>query len=697
MILNSPTISGSLTVTGNIIASGSITLSGSVASASYAATASFVALAQTASFVLTAQTASFVANAQTASFVALAQSASNAVSSATASFANAFTVAGTLTAQTLVVQTITSSVDFVTGSTRFGSILGNTHVFSGSVTMNPGGLFVSGSGNVGIGTNSPSSPLEIYASANSKLILNATLNTGSYQNQIDFKNAGTSSAFIQAGKSPTNIDIGLVFGTTVEVMRITSAETTFNYNPQSGSLLSGYNYLNFGGGSIMYRNMTDIYIGSNAKYGSAGTTVACYTSANGMGMLTMDGGTLNYQSATGSVTANTAYGMPIRMTITSAGNIGMGTSSPTAKLTVVKPTRSSTLGASSVLQIVDASAAGQAVGDRAEINFYTNSDSLPGNLQHATVGIIKTSTSGNETADLYFATSTLGGSPVERLRITSGGNIGLGTTTPDQKLTIQAAGTTNALIAFRDSGGTNQNFIGQGNAANDIIFGSSTNDLCFRTQGGNFLFALSNIEFGRLTAGGNLLLGLTSDTGAKINAKNASSGTPVISAINNSAANSRCYYGQKYSGSTDDYYMIFDNVVANKFLFYGNGGLGNVQANNGNISDIRTKKDIIPLESYWNKFKDIEIVKFKYIDQDHDDYNIGLIAQQLEEVAPEFVDGDSWGKDTPAETEEPLKSVYTTDLYHAAIKVLQEAMAKIETLEAQNDALQSRIETLESK
>jgi hypothetical protein len=133
MILNSPTISGSLTVTGNIIASGSITLSGSVASASYADTASFVALAQSASYVLTAQTASFVANAQTASFVALAQSASNAVSAATASFANAFTVASTLTAQTLVVQTITSSVDFVTGSTRFGSILGNTHVFTGSL------------------------------------------------------------------------------------------------------------------------------------------------------------------------------------------------------------------------------------------------------------------------------------------------------------------------------------------------------------------------------------------------------------------------------------------------------------------------------------------------------------------------------------------------------------------------------------
>ena len=44
-------------------------------------------------------------------------------------------VTGSITAQTLVVQTITSSVDFVTGSTRFGSVIGNTHVFTGSVSI----------------------------------------------------------------------------------------------------------------------------------------------------------------------------------------------------------------------------------------------------------------------------------------------------------------------------------------------------------------------------------------------------------------------------------------------------------------------------------------------------------------------------------------------------------------------------------
>jgi len=108
-----------------------------------------------------------------------------------------------------------------------------------------------------------------------------------------------------------------------------NTETTFNFNPQT-SLLASYNYLNFGGGSIMYRNASDIYIGSNAKYGSAGTVVANYTSANGMGMLTMDGALLRYQATDVSVTAGNTYGVPIRFAINGDGNIGVNTTAPVA-------------------------------------------------------------------------------------------------------------------------------------------------------------------------------------------------------------------------------------------------------------------------------------------------------------------------------------------------------------------------------
>jgi hypothetical protein len=62
-------------------------------------------------------------------------SALSASFAATSSYANNFTVGGTLTAQTINVQTITSSIDYVTGSAKFGSLLTNTHQFTGSVSM----------------------------------------------------------------------------------------------------------------------------------------------------------------------------------------------------------------------------------------------------------------------------------------------------------------------------------------------------------------------------------------------------------------------------------------------------------------------------------------------------------------------------------------------------------------------------------
>jgi hypothetical protein len=94
--------------------------SGSVASASYA------------DFAVSASYALSASNAQTASFVLNAVSSSYAT---TASSADNFTVRGTLTAQTIVAQTITSSTEFITGSTKFGSIITNTHQFTGSVSI----------------------------------------------------------------------------------------------------------------------------------------------------------------------------------------------------------------------------------------------------------------------------------------------------------------------------------------------------------------------------------------------------------------------------------------------------------------------------------------------------------------------------------------------------------------------------------
>jgi hypothetical protein len=51
------------------------------------------------------------------------------------------TTTGTITATTLVVQTITSSISSITGSTNFGSLAANTHTFTGSLNVTGSATF----------------------------------------------------------------------------------------------------------------------------------------------------------------------------------------------------------------------------------------------------------------------------------------------------------------------------------------------------------------------------------------------------------------------------------------------------------------------------------------------------------------------------------------------------------------------------
>ena len=175
-----------------------------------AATASYVQNAETASYVLQAVSASYAlqavsasyatsaltaSNANTASYVLNAQSASywsgsilNATSAsyaATSSYATNLTVAGILTAQTLITQTITSSVEFITGSTRNGSLLSNTHQFTGSVDVT-GSLTVNGSNYI---TTSGSASTRLT----SLETFSGSYNTGSFTGSFIGRHTGSFS------------------------------------------------------------------------------------------------------------------------------------------------------------------------------------------------------------------------------------------------------------------------------------------------------------------------------------------------------------------------------------------------------------------------------------------------------------------------------------------------------------------------
>lgn len=115
------------------------------------------------------------------------------------------------------------------------------------------------------------------------------------------------------------------------------------------------------------------------------------------------------------------------------------------------------------------------------------------------------------------------------------------------------------------------------------------------------------------------------------------------------------------------------------FFVFNNGDVRNVNNSYAAISDKTLKENIVPAVSQWDNVRDIEIVNYNFKEETNypTHKQIGVIAQQVEEVSPGLVDTN----------EDGLKAVNYSVLNVKAIKALQEAMARIETLEAEVAAL----------
>jgi hypothetical protein len=140
------------------------------------------------------------------------------------------------------------------------------------------------------------------------------------------------------------------------------------------------------------------------------------------------------------------------------------------------------------------------------------------------------------------------------------------------------------------------------------------------------------------------------------------------------------------AGTTNSFLTGQDNA-AMRWYFSGNGGLNNFSANNTNLSDAREKKNIALAGNYLDKINAIPVKTFLYNDQTDGDLNLGVIAQDVQAVAPELVTESDWGT---AENPKMRLSVYQTDLQYALMKAIQE-------LSAANEALTARIAALEAK
>ena len=129
-------------------------------------------------------------------------------------------------------------------------------------------------------------------------------------------------------------------------------------------------------------------------------------------------------------------------------------------------------------------------------------------------------------------------------------------------------------------------------------------------------------------------------------------------------------------------------ATAYRFRVADSGNVTNTNGSYGTISDSKMKTDIVDAGSQWADIKAIRFRKFKMKDDPDQIVQLGVVAQELEQTSPglveEHVDKDAEGNDLGTTT----KSVKTSILLMKAAKALQEAMTRIETLEAKVAALE---------
>ena len=112
----------------------------------------------------------------------------------------------------------------------------------------------------------------------------------------------------------------------------------------------------------------------------------------------------------------------------------------------------------------------------------------------------------------------------------------------------------------------------------------------------------------------------------------------------------------------------------------------------GTTSDYRLKENVKPMADVWDKVKALKPVNFTWKKDPTDPAVDGFIAHELQEIFPQAVTGEKDEMVTRADgtKEMEVQSVDYGKLSTLLAKGLQEAMAKIETLEAKVTALESK-------
>ena len=247
---------------------------------------------------------------------------------------------------------------------------------------------------------------------------------------------------------------------------------------------------------------------------------------------------------------------------------------------------------------------------------------------------------------------------IERARIDSSGNLGVGATTPLTLLhvsgdaaalaTLQNTDGSFSLINFMNDGGGTQNLISCGSNATAFVINTN------------------NTERARIDSSGNLLVG-TTDPGPS-----SGQGVKLLPT------------GRVYSvitSSIADSYDLYNTTAAAYRFYVTNGGTINATSTTITaISDRRLKENIRDLDDGLAAVMSLKPRKFDWKAGKGKDIkdDRGFIAQEFEQVFPDMI--DNW-KDPAPEGEEPYKAV-NANLIPTLVKAIQELKAEFDAYKA---------------